>query len=148
MSVGQKIILGYVTDFVMRHKFLLVLGWLLLASLGAKTAGRMMHRMDYTYTTPGQPGYIANQHILERFGIDATFEPFLAVLHLPKGSGMDTSRGQTIAAKVFASATDAGIVAVADYENTHNPIFVFNHGQWDVGAHQPAKSGQRTRSRN
>lgn len=117
------------TNFIASHKLLVVLTWCLLALAGAKMAGFMMRRMDYTYSTPGQPGYIANQHILQRFGIDATFEPFLAVLRLPQGRGMDTAAGQKIASTVFASATNAGITAVADFDNTHNPVFVFNHGQ-------------------
>src|SRR5882757_550118 len=117
------------TSFVLRHKTLTLCVWLLLALCGAKYAGTMMHRMDYTYTTPGQPGFIANQHILDSFRVDGTFEPFLAVLHLPQGSGMDTPAGQAIAAKTFDSAENAGIVAVADYANTHNPVFILDHGQ-------------------
>ncbi len=122
------------TSFVLRHKILTVCFWLLLSFCGAKYAGIMMHRMDYTYTTPGQPGFIANQHILDSFRIDATFEPFLAVLHLPQGSGMETPAGQAIAAKTFESASSASIVAVADYANTHNPMFLLDQGQttWAV----------------
>src|SRR5258706_15459192 len=112
------------TSFVLRHKTLTVCFWLLLALCGAKYAGTMMHRMDYTYTTPGQPGFIANQHILDSFRIDATFEPFLAVLHLPHGSGMYTPAGQAMAAKTFDSAPNASIVAVADTANMYDPAFI------------------------
>ena len=115
--------------FIMHHKLFTGCVWILLAFCGAKYAGTMMHRMDYTYTTPGQPGFVANQHILDSFRIDATFEPFLAVLHLPQGSGMDTLVGQAIAAKTFDSAQNAGIVAVADYGNTHDPIFLLDDGR-------------------
>ncbi len=117
------------TDFMMRHKWLTVSMWLVLAILGVKFAGTMMHRMDYTYTTPGQPGFIANQHITGSFGVDPTFEPFLAVLHLPKGSGMNTAEGQKMAETTFASPPNAGPVAVADYANTKNPVFLLDHGQ-------------------
>lgn len=113
----------------MHHKIFTGCVWILLAFCGATYAGTMMHRMDYTYTTPGQPGFVANQHILDSFRIDATFEPFLAVLHLLQGSGMDILVGQAIAAKTFDSAPNAGIVAVADYGNTHNPIFLLDHGR-------------------
>jgi hypothetical protein len=61
---------------------------------------------------------------LDSFGIDATFEPFLAVLHLPKGKGMDTPDGQALASRTFNSAEKAGIVAVADYANSQNPVFL------------------------
>jgi RND superfamily putative drug exporter len=92
------------TSFAMRHKILVVCCWMLFTVCGGRFVGTMMHRMDYTYTTPGQPGYIANQHILDSFGIDATFEPFLAELHLPKRKGMDTPDGQALASRTFNSA--------------------------------------------
>ncbi len=117
------------TDFMMRHKWLTVSLWMVLALFGVRFAGTMMHRMDYTYTTPGRPGFLANQHITQSFGVDPTFEPFLAVLHLPNGSGMDTAEGRKMAATTFASAPNAGPVAVADYANTHNSAFLLDHGQ-------------------
>jgi len=55
------------TSFAMRHKILVVCFWMLFTVCGARFVGTMMHRMDYTYTTLGQPGYIANQHSLRQF---------------------------------------------------------------------------------
>ena len=117
------------TAFILRHKGLTVLFWVVLSLLGALSARSLTAHVDYTYTTPGQPGYVANQHILGRFRLDATFEPFLAVLHLPPGQGMDTAAGRRLAAHTFAAASAAGITAVADYANTGNPAFLLRHGQ-------------------
>jgi len=44
------------TSFAMRHEILVVCFWMLFTVCGARFVGTMMHRMDYTYTTPGQPG--------------------------------------------------------------------------------------------
>ena len=51
------------------------------------------------------------------------------MLHLPNGSGMETAGGQAMAARTFASAPNAGITAVADYANTHNPVFLLDGGR-------------------
>jgi len=70
-----------VAEFSIRHRWAVVIAWLFLTVVGALTAGPAVGRLDYTYTTPGQPGYEANLHITQRFGIDATFEPTLALRH-------------------------------------------------------------------
>jgi len=62
--------------------------------------------------------------VCDSFGIDDTFEPFLAVLHLPKRKGMDTPEGHALASRTFNSAEKTGIVAVADYAHTQNPVFL------------------------
>jgi putative drug exporter of the RND superfamily len=92
-----------------------------LALAGAFTATTAIQNMTYSYATPGQPGYQANQDLMARFGIDPTIEPTIAVLHLPPGESMRTAVGQQVAARTFAAVPKAGIVAVADYATTRNP---------------------------
>jgi RND superfamily putative drug exporter len=79
-----------VAAFSIRHKWLVASAWLLLFVAGGLTASATTGRMDYTYSTPGQPGYAANLHITRRFGVDPAFEPTLALLHLPPGLTMQT----------------------------------------------------------
>src|SRR5579859_125706 len=82
--------LRWVAAFSVRHKWLVISAWLLLAVTGGLTAHATIGRMDYTYSTPGQPGYEADLHITQRFGVDPAFEPTLALLHLPPGLTMRT----------------------------------------------------------
>lgn len=116
------------TRVMLRHKRFVVLIWAVLALAGAGTAPGIGRHLDYTYTTPGQPGFEANLKILSRFGMDAAFEPHLAVLRLPAGQGMDTQAGQDLAAQSFAAAPNALPVAMADFATTHDPMFILDHG--------------------
>ena len=117
------------TTFALQHKKVVVGLWVLLAAFGALTLKETGGRWDYTYTTPGQPGYVANLHILDRFGMDAAFEPTLAVLRLPPREGMGTAAGRALAARTFAAAPRAGLLAEADYATTGNPIFELDGGR-------------------
>jgi RND superfamily putative drug exporter len=115
-----KVILG--------HKWAVVLVWFLLSAVSIGTLGRLGPRLDYTYTTPGEPGFEANLKITQRFGLDPAFESTLPVLQLPPGLTMDSREGQTMAAKTFAAAHEAGPLAVADFATTGDPMFIFDHG--------------------
>jgi RND superfamily putative drug exporter len=118
-----------VTAASLRHKPLVIVTWLILALAGAFTATTAIQHMTYSYDTPGQPGYEANEHLMARFGIDPTIEPTIAVLRLPPGESMRTAAGQRIAARTFAAAPKAGIVAVADYATTRNPRLISADGR-------------------
>ena len=120
--------------FSLHHKWTIISAWLLLAIFGAIMVNTTISRLNYTYSTPGQVGYEANLHIMQRFGIDATFEPTIAVLHLPASLNMNTAAGQTAAQHTFDAASRPGVVAVADFANTHNPKLVSADGRttWAV----------------
>jgi RND superfamily putative drug exporter len=123
-----------ITLFSLSHKWAVIFAWLFFAALGATMGIITISRLNYTYSTPGQAGYEANLHITQRFGIDGTFEPTIAVLHLPTQLNMNTPAGQAAAQHTFEAASRPGIVAVADYANTHNPKLVSTDGRttWAV----------------
>ncbi len=118
----------------LRHRWIVLAAWLVLAAAGALSATTTVNRLTYTYDTPGQPGYEANLHITRRFGIDGTFEPTIAVLSLPANQDMHTAAGQAAAARTFAAGARPGVVAVADYGNTGDPKLVSPDGRttWAV----------------
>ena len=123
-----------IAAFSARHKWLVVSTWLILALAGGLTANATIGRMDYTYATPGQPGYGADLHITQRFGVDPAFEPTLAVLHLPPALTMQTAAGRGTARRTFAAAARPGVVTVADYANTGNAKLITDGGRttWAV----------------
>lgn len=123
-----------VTAFSLRHKWSILFAWVLLAVLGAVSVNTTISRLTYTYSTPGQPGYDANLHLTQRFGIDGTFEPTIAVLHLPAGADMRTAAGRAAAHRTFVAASRPGVVAVADYANTGNAKLISADGRttWAV----------------
>jgi RND superfamily putative drug exporter len=108
-----------------------LLAWLILAAARAATAASTAGRLQHSFATPGTAGYDANQ-LNERFGIDGNEQPTLGVLTLPTGISMHAQRGQAIAARVFASASQAGHLAIADYANPGDPKLVtpYGHTTW------------------
>ena len=116
-------------DFLLRHKLLVIIAWLVLAALGFLNMGAVGPRLDYTYATPGQIGYESNLKITHRFGIDPAFEAELPVLQLPAGVTMASSEGQSMAAQVFDAARTTGPIKLQDYANTHDPKFLLDGGR-------------------
>jgi RND superfamily putative drug exporter len=119
---------------VLRHRRIVALAWIAVTLVGVAMVGNATSRLSYSYSTPGQPGYEANQHLTHRFGIDGTFEPTLAVLHLPPRETMSSAAGQAAAARTFAATARRGVAAVADFANTHNPKLISpdRHTTWAV----------------
>lgn len=54
--------------FVLRHKLLVVVAWLVIAGAGAVTAPATVDSLSYDFSLPGQPAYETNTEIVERFG--------------------------------------------------------------------------------
>ena len=115
--------------FILRHKFLVVIAWIALSALGVSNLGRIGPRLDYTYTTPGQPGFESNLKITQRFGLDPAFESMLPVLTLPAGMTMADPVAAKMAADTFAGVAHAGPVIYSDYATTANPIFLLDGGR-------------------
>jgi len=115
--------------FILRHKVSVVLAWVILCALSVAFIGELGQRLDYTYSTPGEPGYEANLKITQRFGLDAEFEAMIPVLDLPQGMTMNSEEGRTRAAQVFNGAYDAGPLAVVDFSNTGDPMFILDDGR-------------------
>jgi RND superfamily putative drug exporter len=117
------------TRFVLRHRRLVALGWLLLTVAGALATPSATSRLTHSFATPGTPGYEANHAIEKRFGIAGNEQPTIATLRLPTGQSMHTAPGRAMAARTFAAVPRAGHVAVADYANTHNPKLISRDGR-------------------
>jgi RND superfamily putative drug exporter len=115
--------------FILRHKVLVVIMWVVLTTVGILTLPRIGPRLDYTYTTPGQPGFEANLKITGRFGIDPAFESMLPVLTLPAGLDMTSPEGRKLAADTFAAVRHAGPVLYQDYATTQDPLFLLDGGR-------------------
>ena len=116
------------TRFILRHRLAVILIWLALAAGGVYVAPSTPPHFDYTYTTPGQPGFEANLHILQMFGLDAAFEPTLAVLQLAAGHDMGSPVGRKDAADAFNAVSKTRPMALADFDNTHDPKFILDGG--------------------
>ena len=85
------------TEFVLRHKALVVLTWLVLLFAGGAASGKITDRLVLDFSLPGQPGYETSQQILDRYG-NGGFDPYLLQVQAPAGQRIEAIRPQVEAA--------------------------------------------------
>jgi RND superfamily putative drug exporter len=73
------------TRRVLRHKRLVVVGWIVLTILGVGAAGPASEALDQRFSVPGREGWEASQEILAKFGNGGETLPFVPVVTLPEG---------------------------------------------------------------
>lgn len=78
------------TRWVLRHRLLVVLGWLVLATAGALAVTPATNAMTDDFgALPGRPGYETNQQILRAYGNGGAADPLVLVVTLPEGTTVD-----------------------------------------------------------
>lgn len=113
-----------VTRFVLRHKALVAVFWVVVAAAGVMTISGTTHRMTNSFSMPGQAFRVDSQ-ILRLYGNGGTQTPYIPVITLPAGQNVTASdiAAQTGRAFDAVRAAMPG-VRIADYASTHNPAFV------------------------
>jgi putative drug exporter of the RND superfamily len=114
-----------------RRTVLLVLVLLLVASGGA--IALLLPRMSETNQYPGLPAYEANQQILETYGTGGYERPFVPVVTLPDGTGVDDPGVRDALADAFTAAARATDARVVSWVDTHDPAFVGDDGRTTFG---------------
>jgi RND superfamily putative drug exporter len=117
------------TPFVLRHKALVALTWLLIAVAGILTIGGTTHRMTNDFSMPGQ-AFKADSQIAAQYGNGGSQAPYLPVLTVPAGQRVTDPAVAAEAGRVFgAIASSVPGVRVADYSSTGNARFVTSDGR-------------------
>ena len=113
--------------FVLRHRLLVGLVWLVLFVAGVAAAGPVSGRLSFDFSLPGQPGFQAEQQLIATFGA-STADTFVPVLTVPAGSTVQQHAGDI--AKVFdAVRTQLPQARVVDLASTGDARFVTNDGR-------------------
>ncbi|HEY7278511.1 MAG TPA: MMPL family transporter [Trebonia sp.] len=117
------------TRFVLRHKALVALTWLLIAVAGVMTVSGTTHRMVNDFSMPGQAFKVDNQ-IVKQYGNGGSQAPYVPVLTVPAGERVTDPAVAAQTDRVF-SAIAAAVpnVRVADYSSTGNRQFVTSDGR-------------------
>ncbi|HVB44729.1 MAG TPA: MMPL family transporter [Streptosporangiaceae bacterium] len=117
------------TRFVLRHKALVALFWLVVAVAGAMTVSGTTHRMTNSFAMPGQAFKIDNQ-IARTYGNGGTQPPYVPVITVPPGQRISQPTVAAATGRVFA-AVAAGLPhsRLADYTTTHDPAFITRDGR-------------------
>jgi RND superfamily putative drug exporter len=115
------------TEFVLRHRLLVVMFWLLVAVAGAATAQTTTHRMSQTFTLPSSPAAQTDALISQGYRAGGGADPNAVVITLPAGSTVDSPgvRGQL--AQTLGAARSVG-GRVVDYPGTGDRAFVTADG--------------------
>jgi putative drug exporter of the RND superfamily len=117
------------TRFVLRHKALVALAWLVIAVAGAATIGGTTHRMTNDFAMPGQ-AYTVDNQIVADYGNGGSQTPYVPVLTAAPGERMTEPAVAAEAGRVFssmaASVPDARLV---DYGSTGSRRFVTGDGR-------------------
>src|SRR5688572_994222 len=96
-------ILLRLTRWVLRHRLLVVLGWLALTAAGAAAVTPAINAMTSDFgALPGRPGYETNQQIMSTYGNGGAADPLVLVVTLPAGTTVDSPGVQAELADTFA----------------------------------------------
>jgi putative drug exporter of the RND superfamily len=117
------------TRFVLRHKTLVALFWLVVAAAGVLTVSGTTQRMTNDFSMPGQAFQVDNQ-IARTYGNGGSQAPFVPVLTAPAGQRITHAAPAAQAGRIFAAVAAALPHArVADYGTTHDKAFLTKDGR-------------------
>ena len=117
------------TRFVLRHKLLVAVFWLVVAAVGIMTVSGTTHRMTNNFAMPGQAFRVDNQ-IVRTYGNGGSQTPYVAVLTAPAGQRIATPAGARTSGRVFSALQHSmpGL-RIADYATTGSRDFITRNGQ-------------------
>jgi RND superfamily putative drug exporter len=110
-------------EFVLRHRLLVVIFWVLMIPVGGFAAGQTTDRLTVDFSLPGQPGYQTEKQILQVFGNGGSNPPTIAVVTVPEGTTVDDqlSKITPVFDEIKAALPRTRFV---DYAETKNPVFL------------------------
>ena len=114
--------------FVLAHRRLIVLFWIILFPAGIYGATHVSKRLSLDFSLPGQPGYQAAKQIAHLYGNGGASGPSIVLVTLPAGQTVNGDRSEL--ARAFGQARLAVPRArIVDYASTGNPRLVTDGGR-------------------
>ena len=107
---------------MLRHRKLVVLGWLLVTIAGVSVTSTVNNRLTVDFSLPGQPGTEAAAKIIKAYGNGGKTQPLLVAVTMPDGKKVAGSEKQI--GDAFASVTKSKVpLRVLDEANTGDDAF-------------------------
>ncbi|MBV9383546.1 MAG: MMPL family transporter [Streptosporangiaceae bacterium] len=117
------------TRFVLRHKALVTLLWIVVAAAGVMTLSGTTHRMTNNFAMPGQAFRVDNQ-IAGEYGNGGSQTPYVPVITVAPGERVTDPAAAAATGQAFAAIAKAVPgVRIADYHTTHDSAFVTRDGR-------------------
>src|SRR3954451_17377824 len=114
-------------EFVLRHRRLVMLFWLVMLVVGGVAAGQTSKRLVVDFSLPGQPGYETEKQLLETFHNGGSNPPTMRVVTVPEGTGVDAQLSKIT--PVFDQVAKAlPGTRMVDYAQTKDKTFVTDDG--------------------
>src|SRR5215213_6650141 len=88
-------------ELVLRHRLMVVVGWMVIAVAGAMVTSTVSDRMTVNFSLPGQPGDTAANKIIAAFHNGGNTTPLLVTVTMP--DGQTVSGNEDAVAQAFAS---------------------------------------------
>jgi RND superfamily putative drug exporter len=119
-----------ITQFVLKHKRVVVGFWVVLTLIGMASAGSATKAMKQKFSVPGKEGWVTNQQIQHEFnGTGGNGAPLLAVVTLPPGDSLTAPQVHSGLSAVEARLQHALPGSrVAGYAGTGSHAFVSKDG--------------------
>lgn len=119
-----------ITRYVLGHKAMICIAWLVLAAVGGATAGTTTKRLATDFSVPDQPSYQTDGKIAALYHNGAGVEPAIPVITLPAGQTVDTPGIRPQLETAFASVAQAVPNSrIVDYPSTGDRSFVTSDGR-------------------
>ena len=118
------------TRWVLRHKLIVVLFWVIVTVIGFAAAPGLSGVLSKDFSLPGSSGYEANQALLQQYGNGGISPPLVAVVKLPEGQSATAPVAEAqMAAALTAVQKSAPDIRVAGYPGTRDKRFVSADGR-------------------
>jgi putative drug exporter of the RND superfamily len=113
-------------EFVLRHRRMILLFWLLVLICGGALAGKTTDRLTVDFSLPGQPGSQTADRIQAELGNGGNTSPYLVSVTLPPGQ---QATGDSAGPVFQAVAKQVPNVRVIDEANTGDKAFRTSDGR-------------------
>jgi putative drug exporter of the RND superfamily len=114
--------------FVLAHRRLVVLVWLLLLPAGIYGASHVSSRLSLDFSLPGQPGYETAQKITHLYGNGGSTDPAIVLVTVPPGQTV-SGDAPALARAVSHARTAVPNARIVDYTATRDPRFITDGGR-------------------
>ncbi len=115
-----------VTAFVLGHKLVVVVFWLLLTGVGVVTLGSTTSRLSADFALPGQPGYVTDTTISALYHNGGGAQPTVVITTADPGEGLSVAQAHTV---FTAAAHTVPGLRMADAATTGDPKFLTPDGR-------------------
>ncbi|XVQ15343.1 MMPL family transporter [Spirillospora sp. CA-255316] len=121
------------SGFVLRHKRLIGLLWLVVACAGALATAQVTDRLKEEFTPPGSAARDANEAIARTYGTGGAEKPLVPVITLPAGRDVEAPEVRRALRQAFAAAEERFGARTVSYAAGGDRRLVGADGRTTVG---------------